>query len=322
MSSTTASPYRDPSVGDLIIRTSDGVDFHVHRRRVADASSVFSDMFTHPQPAADEAKAGSKPVVEVSERSGVWSKLLPIIYVAEEPYLTLEDVRDLLEAGRKYKMPGTRSRMKTHLLRPEFLEAQPYPVYALAVTAGLEDVARVAARRTLRVASPGTAAQGFILPTDAAGRAMYKLMEYRAAACLRAVDAVKINSQSITQPLEYGSLPRWMFFDDPGVLGRMQPCDSSLCSPPVQSKSETYHYRPQPWKIRAAWLHYMRSLEKSVEHNPSGAPARGIILLEPVIKSALNCPLCSKEIFAEADRVSREFEAAIEKAISAVNLDL
>ncbi|KAI0357900.1 hypothetical protein OH77DRAFT_1519208 [Trametes cingulata] len=310
MSSITRFTYRDPSVGDLIIRTSDGVDFHVHQRRLADVSPVFSDMFSLPQPTSGKERADEKPVIGVSEGSVLWSKLLPILYVAEEPDLSLEDIRDLLEAGRKYDMPGIRSRMKTHLLQAAFLERRPYSVYALACGAGFEDVKLAAARSTLRMSEPEPGAQDF-LPAES-GRAMYKLLEYRTSACLKAVNAVKpygrfMSCYSITSRLTGRAI---------AVLERMQSCNNSSCSPSVVMPG----YEPREPSIRAAWLGYMKSLQKSVQHNPNGAPARDISLLRPVIESALNCPLCSKAIFEEADEVSREFELTIEQAVSSTNL--
>ncbi|KAI0768303.1 hypothetical protein BD413DRAFT_448964, partial [Trametes elegans] len=176
---TTSTPialFKNPDEGDLTLRTSDQVDFFVHRRRLADVSSVFADLFSFPQPAIEGKVVDERPVVDVSEKSGVWEWLLPYIYIAEEPNIALGQIYDLLEAARKYQMMGVRSRLKIHLMRSDFLDEGPYTVYALACVGGFEDVARLAARRTLRLP---------VYPEDApefahvSGRAIVRLLDYR-----------------------------------------------------------------------------------------------------------------------------------------------
>ncbi|CDO74336.1 hypothetical protein BN946_scf184850.g8 [Trametes cinnabarina] len=89
MSSTTAPlpAYRDPSEGDVVIRTSDQVDFHVDQRRLVDVSTVFADILSIPQPPSTGSASVKKPVIDVSESSALWYKLLPLIYNDSEPLL-------------------------------------------------------------------------------------------------------------------------------------------------------------------------------------------------------------------------------------------
>ncbi|KAI0800062.1 hypothetical protein C8Q74DRAFT_1234071 [Fomes fomentarius] len=183
------APYRDPSHGDAIIRSSDDAGFHVYKRRIADISSVFSDIFSLP--------ITSKPVINVSETSKVWKKLLPICHLDEEPTLTLEDVRSLYEAGRKYIMVGVMSRMKVLLSTSEFLDQKPFVVYALACLFNVPSLPRSAAKRTLLLP---------VFPADTpdfssvSGRAVYQLLDYRRRCGSAAQAAVTITPGKYTLP--------------------------------------------------------------------------------------------------------------------------
>ena len=48
-----AQPPFDKLSADVILRSSDRVDFRVHRTILVEASPVFSDMFSLPQPTAE-----------------------------------------------------------------------------------------------------------------------------------------------------------------------------------------------------------------------------------------------------------------------------
>ncbi|RPD54216.1 hypothetical protein L227DRAFT_354484 [Lentinus tigrinus ALCF2SS1-6] len=207
-------PYRDSAIGDVIIRTSDGVEFHVHRRRLSDASPVFADMFALGRETA--AAAGEKPDVAVSEPSAVWEKLLPFCHLAEEPPITLDDIPLLLEAGRKYRMVAVTWRMRAYLFRPEFLDEKPFAVYALACMTGVPRVAAIAARRTLA---------GPLYPEYAkeygyvSGLALYNLLDFRRRCGIAAADVVSITNSN--------EVPAWMQFSP--VLPDMKTCGSGAC---------------------------------------------------------------------------------------------
>jgi len=77
----TISPLRPFCVSDanLIVRSSDLVDFRVHKSVLAIASPIFSDALTLPQPSDSEVVDGF-PMIQVSEDSEVLNCLLSILY--------------------------------------------------------------------------------------------------------------------------------------------------------------------------------------------------------------------------------------------------
>ena len=81
-SDSTASPV-EPSIdvpdANLIIRSSDMVNFRVHKPVLAMASPFFKDLLSHPQPSDAEFVDGL-PVVQLSEDSELLNCLTSILY--------------------------------------------------------------------------------------------------------------------------------------------------------------------------------------------------------------------------------------------------
>lgn len=64
---------------NLIIRSSDSVDFRVHKPVLAVASPVFKDLFSLPQP-PDSESDDDLPVVQLPEDSELLHSLISIVY--------------------------------------------------------------------------------------------------------------------------------------------------------------------------------------------------------------------------------------------------
>ncbi|KAH9965366.1 hypothetical protein BC827DRAFT_1092706, partial [Russula dissimulans] len=137
---------------DLIIRSSDQVDFHVHQVNLAMASVVFEDMFTIPGPSPRE-QGQDKPVVNLTEDSEILHRLLTMLYPIERSMPeTLEDALSLFATCQKYQMDSTimhiRSLLKDHE-PPLFTAQNSFHAYGVARRYHLKDEALVAARLTL-----------------------------------------------------------------------------------------------------------------------------------------------------------------------------
>ncbi|EJD08556.1 uncharacterized protein FOMMEDRAFT_16876, partial [Fomitiporia mediterranea MF3/22] len=99
-SNTVEAPFRvdEPFIAnvyaDLIIRSSDGHDFHVLKGNLAMVSTIFKVMFSLPQPrAAEESDIEHVlPVVDVSEPGPVVDALLRYICPANVPNIVSVDV--------------------------------------------------------------------------------------------------------------------------------------------------------------------------------------------------------------------------------------
>ena len=132
---------------DLILRSSDHVDFHVHRLILSLASPVFETMFSLPQP----LNVDSAPrVVDVTETSETLKTFLLILYpVKTRALLSLTHVRDALEVARKYDAEKATNVLRLELVHPRFLEPHPLRVFAIACLFGLEAEAKIAAEKAV-----------------------------------------------------------------------------------------------------------------------------------------------------------------------------
>ena len=72
-------PTMSPPDANIIIRSSDLVDFRVHKSVLAFVSPFFRDLLSLPQPSDSESIDGL-PVVELSEDSELLNSLVSILY--------------------------------------------------------------------------------------------------------------------------------------------------------------------------------------------------------------------------------------------------
>ncbi|KAJ8517739.1 hypothetical protein ONZ45_g5092 [Pleurotus djamor] len=179
MSNTTEQvasiPFND-SGADVILQTCDNVNFRVFRAILSVASPVFKDMFTLPQPQPDsEASHDTIPVVIVSEDSLTLDTLLRFCYPMDYPVIEFKEVLiATLMAAQKYDMGFAFKRIVDIFYTPSKIKAAPVEAYAIGCRFRLENLARAAAKESLRLPldrllSPGDSTNtelGYISGTD------------------------------------------------------------------------------------------------------------------------------------------------------------
>ncbi|TFK79959.1 hypothetical protein K466DRAFT_656739 [Polyporus arcularius HHB13444] len=139
-----SSPFNKPSA-DIILRTSDHVDFHVYSQILIAASPFFEGMFEVPQPPADqqELKEG-RPIIELSEDSNTIETLLRICYPVNKPaQRTVQEMEVALRVAMKLEMELAIT-VLTDGLKGVALTS-PMQVWAAACRLHLEGLARTAA---------------------------------------------------------------------------------------------------------------------------------------------------------------------------------
>ncbi|KAJ7748960.1 hypothetical protein B0H16DRAFT_898034 [Mycena metata] len=143
------APFDDASA-DVILRSSDGADFHVHRLVLSLASPFFKDMFTLPQ--SNSESPVTLPAVQMSESSHVLDMALRFWYPGAEPIprQTLDEFRDMSEALiMKYDMQFLVPFAKKHLR--EYLEEDPVAVFGIACRHEWREIALGSAKCCLRL---------------------------------------------------------------------------------------------------------------------------------------------------------------------------
>ncbi|KDQ61495.1 hypothetical protein JAAARDRAFT_171723 [Jaapia argillacea MUCL 33604] len=148
---------------DIILRSSDGVDFHTFKLLLSLASPFFRSTFSLPQPGQAEGPEGTKAggsgaemkngvsVVQLTEHSEVVKNMLIFCYPMCHPTMeTLQEVQDLWEAASKYEIEELMKWLGSQFVEKRFLEDEPVRAYAIACRYRLDPLAKAAAIWTLR----------------------------------------------------------------------------------------------------------------------------------------------------------------------------
>ncbi|KAH9009131.1 hypothetical protein EDB85DRAFT_2163220 [Lactarius pseudohatsudake] len=165
---------------NIIVRSSDGVDFRVHKPVLAVSSLFFKDLLSLPQPPDDE-HVDSLPVIQLSEDADLLNSLVSLLYPLS-PVIpsSYEKVFALLAACQKYDMESVQSNIRDWIKLGRFpgpVEAEAFRACAIAGSMGLdpelEDAARLTLRYPMTFESLGEQLRSFN------GRALYDLIRYR-----------------------------------------------------------------------------------------------------------------------------------------------
>ena len=127
------APFDKPKSADVILRSSDPLDFHARKAILAEASAVFDDMFNLPQPPASastsvpsatrvhidssEYKDGL-PVITLQEDSATLDALLRFCYpIPNKRIHDIDTLSRILTASMKYAMDGVTAMLREDLRR-------------------------------------------------------------------------------------------------------------------------------------------------------------------------------------------------------------
>ena len=155
VNSTYAAAPFDHAKADIILRSSDKVDFRIFKLFLSLASPFFETLFDIPQPAqasAEQIKDGLV-VIPVTEDSKTLDVLLRFCYpctLADDPHLgTFEHIIPVLEAAKKYALDAIERKVCRTLSNPKILEVEPFRCFAIARRGQLRGETLLAARYTL-----------------------------------------------------------------------------------------------------------------------------------------------------------------------------
>ena len=155
MSPTTAfGPPFDHDDADIILRSSDQVDFHVHKIILSLSSPFFKSMFSLPQPNEGVPEKHHPIVVDMSEDRTTIEALLTFIYpavVSDPPeFDSLDKIMDAFVAAKKYDMAIASERLKQQFAQSKFAKDDPVIAFCAAHSRKLRDAARIAAMASLK----------------------------------------------------------------------------------------------------------------------------------------------------------------------------
>ncbi|KAJ7307639.1 hypothetical protein DFH08DRAFT_1088616 [Mycena albidolilacea] len=141
------APFDDPGA-DVILRSSDGTDFHVYRVVLSLASPFFKEMFGLPQPPFEP----EVPTLPMAESAVVLDRMLRFWYPGAQPIAipTLDELRDTFESlivryDMQFIVPFAKRQLR------EYVQEHPVAVFAIACRHEWKDLAREAAKSSLSV---------------------------------------------------------------------------------------------------------------------------------------------------------------------------
>ncbi|KAM6497256.1 hypothetical protein JOM56_007729 [Amanita muscaria] len=145
--SDASAPFDSSAPADLILRSSNFVDFFISGTLIRRLSAVFKDMF--PLPPKHEVKNGM-PIICVEESSEVLHCLLSVIHYDLDE-LDMKDCQlyiNMVQAARKYRMTTIERRLYTQATNSPLTNGDPLRVYIIAATLGWEELAKTVALNT------------------------------------------------------------------------------------------------------------------------------------------------------------------------------
>ncbi|KAJ3483668.1 hypothetical protein NLI96_g6161 [Meripilus lineatus] len=293
--SKVASPPFDKPNANLILRSSESIDFRVRRGIMEEVSSVFEDMLSIPQPPSQDKNKdvdydGDVPIVQLTEHSSTILLVLKLCYPGPGPSspISKDSVAAVYEATRKYMMDWPMKTTEDQLM--EWAQTEPYRVYAIALKLQFVDLIRHAAKHSLRYPLLGPYCEE--LEQITAG-SLHRLLKYRQAhvdAMMQLMNSLFLYHQGddryTTNIANRPWGPKWAWFgcraDAAGV------CDVLGPNAPKGENSTLYRLRCTVW-----FSGYFNALVQALTHIPAEVRAKQVDIAS-VCQAALRCGHCKE----------------------------
>lgn len=149
-------PFDSSAIADVIIRSSNFVDFFTLKSILRLTSPIFNDMLSLDLGEAKDKNLNNTrnglPIVQLEEDSITLHNLLLLIYpYATEPTDTIEIYVKVGHAAQKYGMDEIIQKLGRMAARCEAMEKEPLRAFAVAVHFNWAEVIRMAALNTLSI---------------------------------------------------------------------------------------------------------------------------------------------------------------------------
>ncbi|TFK33442.1 hypothetical protein BDQ12DRAFT_727764 [Crucibulum laeve] len=290
-----ASPPFDDETADIILRTSDNVEFRVYSLILSLASPVFKTMFALPQ-----KNHADTPIITISEDSSTLDALLSFCYPVDAPRLSDVDLtKKVMEATTKYDMPEIIKHVQRQLL--SFVEKEPLRVFAISYYYEWEEGIKLAARECLS----REIIQEPVEELDAINAMAYHhLLQYHKL-CGIATWKLTLSFEWLS-PIPVDHL--WV------------KCPHNLCF-----ERSTVSFKCSDGCSRRAreWLClYIDAAKKIIKDRPCTKTITPNYLRASALGKIGDCPSCRLQAANQLDHFVNVFSQAIEKAIDEVKLEL
>ncbi|KAF8645060.1 hypothetical protein AX16_008118 [Volvariella volvacea WC 439] len=285
---------------DIILRSSDGVHFKMHKSLLSFASSFFEGMFELPQPSVSSPSCDEQldglPIIALAESSAALRKLLMFCHPAHAPVLNdLDEIHVVLAPAIKYDMTGIVKRIGYSL--KHFTIEEPLRAFCISWQFKLEEETKFAAKNTLNHPMfPRTYVRELELISAAT---LHWLEEYHYA-CGEAAKEVSTTYTWIThQALAQFGSGCWK-------------CSQGQYVPVAGGQL--------PAKVW--WTEYMQEAGNALRIRPRGATVKTPELVNKALKKANECAYCKDRAFPEMTEFCEIFAAEVERVIGTISIKL
>lgn len=301
-----AAPFDDPKA-DVILRSSDNVDFRCYKVLLSLASTFFDGMFSLPQPngpgmVGDAMKDGLH-VVPVEEPAAALEPTLRLCHPASirtPPALALADIRGVFSAARKYGMEDAEHIARAALVSPPFLASDPWHVFGVACSLKLAAEARLAAAATLAF---DVEELSYVPELESiSGADIFHFRRYRTL-CREAAREVANDAVDLRADAQ----PQYTWFE---CTVSVDECPNATAAGGGQQGVE--------WWIDG----YLVPCQTRLESRPTGKTVKAEELLFAALKGAQICPHCRSTRFDEMRAFAERFGEEIDQAVAKVILIL
>lgn len=282
--SQTFGPPFDDDAADIILRSSDQVDFLVYKAILSVASPVFKDMFSLPQPSGTDASQQSHTVIDLPESSGALAALLTVIYPVTPETIEPRPLNDLiaaLEAARKYDMTTASRHLLQDFENSPFVQDNPMGAFCAAYAQKLGDAARIAARESLKFRMNLDDIGDKLEHTN--GPALLRLWRYHRACSAAAVTTNQGARLTWITPAQSS----WWNVAGPG--DRPPNCRCALVSYTLGTQGS------HTWQIHVAWANYIGRARQALREHPCSKAVTHHDVLLPSYQEAM-CQGCQQRI--------------------------
>ncbi|PCH36287.1 hypothetical protein WOLCODRAFT_140317 [Wolfiporia cocos MD-104 SS10] len=303
---TNASAPFNKSTADVVLRSSDSVDFRVHKTILAEASPVFESMFGLPQPSSGEAKSScldelkdDLPVIEVEESSLTLDTVLRFCYPLPQP--TIGDVdllQSLLRAVLKYDMDGILEAVRPQMR--QLAEKHALQLYSIALRLGLEEEARYAAKCSLSLDIRND--QYVAELEDITGGDYFRLLDYH--------KKCSVAAGRVSYIFDWIKSTHWVWFTGHPSPGRNDQCSLLTISVLASLRS-----------VAVWWQEHMSSLGRVTDFRPCGSAVLQAGTNSTVIQ-ALKCPVCRLKALPDLIGFTELYAAEVDRVTSEVQLEI
>ncbi|KAH9858494.1 hypothetical protein C2E23DRAFT_879984 [Lenzites betulinus] len=313
MEKPAISPLFCYSNADVILRSCDGVNFHLHKDILGLVSPFFEGMFDLPAPAELQ---DTPQVVDVMESTDTLEDLLLTFYPGRRRQtLVLSRLRAVIHAAEKYDMlPSVTVPLHDNL--KIFLSSEPLRVYAIACLLKDVELARTAAKRLLQ--HPDCVVPSLAPPEyyEIPAIAIWNVHKYREKCAEVALEAFKDRDWILSAPNRRVSVSRKGIADTSSAWVWLA-CRTCAQSSQEYALSNTATGRWGEVRPRAWWQKYYDTAVRELSLRPVGATVAQSQLLRTTIAEAATCktcgPIAALELYEYAEELAKRIETAISK---------